>query len=307
MPKAQINGISIAYEVAGKGPPIVWTPGGWFPRRPTAYVFAGRFSANYRVLLWDRRNSGASDIAIEDAESEAHLWTDDLHALLQELDMSPAYVGGSSAGCVMSLLMAHRYPQDVKGLLLYNPPTDDVQSCQQPLVEYHYLCLARAAEEKGIEAVIELSTHPPDPEWAWITGWVAETIALNPGNRERLLAMDPGQFASIMKKWAGGLTSPRSYLANLSDEELAAIDAPAIVSYDFGAWHPEHTARELYRKLPNAEWVDYGARYTSKEIQEIADIVASGDVAVSTKFVFRIPFYEDFLQRVETGRFGATR
>jgi hypothetical protein len=51
MPKAKVNGISIAYEVAGKGTSIVWTPGGWFPRRPTAYVFAGRFSANYRVLL----------------------------------------------------------------------------------------------------------------------------------------------------------------------------------------------------------------------------------------------------------------
>jgi hypothetical protein len=114
--------------------------------------------------------------------------------------------------------------------------------------------------------------------------------------------MDPGQFAAIMTKWAGWLTSPRNYLANLSDEELAAIDAPTIVSYDFGAWHPEHTARELYEKLPNAEWVDYGAHYTPAEIQEIADIVANGDIAESTKLVFRFPFYEDFLQRVEAGQ-----
>jgi 2-hydroxy-6-oxonona-2,4-dienedioate hydrolase len=285
----------------------VWTPGGWFPRNPFTYVFAGRFSANYRVLTWDRRNSGASDVALEDAESEAHLWTDDLHALLQELDMSPAYVGGGSYGCVMSLLMAHRYPQDVKGLLLYSPPTDDVNACQQPLNEYHYLCLARAAEDKGMEAVIELSTHPPEPEWAWITGWVAETIAMNPANRDRLLSMDPSQFATIVRKWVASSVAPRNYLANLSDEELAGIDVPAIVAHGLNDWHPEHTARELYHKLPNAEWADYVDRYTPAEIQAIADINATGDIAVSTQLAFHFPYYEDFLRRVEADQFGGMR
>jgi pimeloyl-ACP methyl ester carboxylesterase len=217
--------------------------------------------------------------------------------------MGPAYIGGGSAGCVMSLLMAHRYPQDVKGLILSNPPTDDVQTCQRPLVEAQYLCLARVAESKGMKAAIEHSVHPPDPAWAWITGWVAQTIALNPGNRERLLSMDPGQFATILRKWAAWFDSPRVYLANLSDEKLAGIRVPAIVSYDFGAWHPEHTARELYRLLPNAEWVDYSSRYVPEEIQEMVDMITNADNAVSTKLVFRFPFWEDFLQRVESGQF----
>jgi pimeloyl-ACP methyl ester carboxylesterase len=307
VPKIKVNGVSIAYEVAGKGPPIVWTPGGWFPRNAFTYVFAGRLSANYQVLTWDRRNSGASDIAIEDAESELHLWTDDLHALLQALDLSPAYVGGDSVGCVMSLLMAHRYPQDVKGLLLQHPPTDDVQACLQPLAKAHYLCLVRAAESRGMKAVIETSADPPEPEWAGITGWVTETIAQNPENRERLLSMDPGQFAAIMRKWAKWFASPRLHLSNLSEEELAGIDVPAIVSHDFGAWHPEHTARALYRLLPNAEWVDYSSRYTPEEIQEMADIVHARDIGTSTKLAFRFPFYEDFLRRVESGEFGETR
>ena len=299
MPKANVNGVTIAYEIAGKGPPIVWTPGGWFPRNPFTYTFAGRFSAHYSVLTWDRRNSGASDVGIEDAESEFHLWTDDLHALLQELDLGPAYVGGSSAGCLMSLLMAFRYPEDVKGLLLHDPPTNDIAACQQPLAEHHYLCLARAAESGGMEAAIELSTNPPDPDWAWITGWVAETIACNPGNRERLLSMDPRQFAAILTRWAGWVTAPRNHVAGLSDEDLAGITTPAIVAHGFNAWHPEHAGRALCGLLPNAEWVDYAARHTKEEIQAMADLVASGDNATSTKLAFRFPFYEDFLQRVE--------
>jgi len=303
MPKAKVNGISIAYEVAGKGSPIVWTSAGWFPRQPGHYMFAGRFSANYRVLIWDRRNCGASNIAIEDAESEGHLWADDLHALLQELEMSPAYLGGSSGGCAMSLLMAYRYPEDVKGLILNASHTDNVQACGQPLNEHHYLCLARAAESKGMEAVIELSTNPPEPDWAWITGWVAEIITLNPENRERLLSMNPEQFATVMRKWARWLESPRSYLANLSEKQLASIDVPALVSHGFNDWHPEHTAWELYHKLPNAEWVDYADWYTPEEIQARAE----GDVEPSAIWTFLFPIYEDFLQRVETGQFGRAR
>jgi pimeloyl-ACP methyl ester carboxylesterase len=307
MPRATVNGVSIAYEVAGKGPPIVWTPGGWFPRNPFTYLFAGRFSANHTVLTWDRRNSGRSDIGIEDAESEFHLWTDDLHVLLHELGLSPAYVGGGSAGCLVALLMAHRYPEDVKGLILQDLPTDDTKAAAQPLAEHHYLCLVRAAESGGMEAVIELSTSPSDPGWAWITGWMAETIALNPANRERLLSMDPGHFASTVRAWAGWMASPRVYLANLSDEELAGITTPALVTPGLNDWHPEHTARELYRLLPNAEWVDYADRYTPAEIQQIIDIATTTDFAPSTVQTFRFPYYEEFLQRVESGQFGEPR
>jgi pimeloyl-ACP methyl ester carboxylesterase len=208
---------------------------------------------------------------------------------------------------MMSLLMAFRYPEDVRGLILKNPPTDDVQACGQPLMEHHYLCLARAAESKGMEAVIELSTDPPVPEWAWISGWVAETIALNPDNRELLLSMDPRRFASILYKWGETSAFIRPHLVDLADEELAGITAPALVSHGLNAWHPEHTARELYELLPNAEWVDYADRYTPDEIQEIVDIATTTDVAPSTTQAFRFPYYEDFLQRVESGQFGESR
>lgn len=303
MSKIKVNGVSIAYEVAGEGPPIVWTPGGWGPRNPFTYVFAGRFSANYQVLTWDRRNSGASDLAIKDAESEWHLWTDDLHALLQELDMSPAYVGGGSAGSELSLLMAHRYPGDVKGLILHDPSTNDVQDVLQPMAEARYLCLAEAAESEGMEAVIKISADPLEPGWASRTSWVADAIAQNPENRDRLLSMEPEQFSRTMRRWAKWLASPRLHLSNLSDEELAGINVPAIVSHGFDAWHPAHVARTLYSLLPNAEWAEYSSRLTPGETQRIVDMHAEKDVGWSTELAFRFPFYEDFLRRVESGQF----
>ena len=304
MSQITVNRVSIAYEVAGEGSPIVWTSGTWQPRDPYTYVFAGQLSAGYKVLTWDRRNTGASDLAIEDAESEWHLWTDDLHALLQELGMSPAYVGGGSAGSVLSLLMAHRYPRDVKGLILYITTNDDVQGILLPLAGAHYLCLAAAAESEGMEAAIKLSADPPEPDWAEFTIWIADAIARKPETRDRLLSMDPEQFARTMRMWAKWLASPRLYLANLSDEELAGIDVPALVAHGFDPWHPEHTARSLARLLPNAEWVDFESRYTRGEIQAIVDVYAEGDVGASTELAFRFPFCKDFLRRVESGQFG---
>ena len=106
-----------------------------------------------------------------------------------------------------------------------------------------------------------------------------------------------------MRKWAKWLASPRFYLSNLSDEELAGIDVPAIAAHGLDVWHPEHTARDLCRLLPNAEWVDYSSRYTPGEIQAIVDMLAENDVGVSTALTFRFPFCKDFLRRVESGQF----
>ena len=39
---AEVSGIRIAYEIMGRGVPVVWTPGGFLPRNPFAYTFAGR-------------------------------------------------------------------------------------------------------------------------------------------------------------------------------------------------------------------------------------------------------------------------
>src|SRR5687768_6013810 len=124
MPRISVNGVSLAYEVLGDGSPIVWTPGGWFPRDNWVYLNAGSLASQYKNLLWDRRNCGASDVRIEDAPSELHLWADDLHHLLHTLNLSPAYLAGGSNGCRLSLLMAHRYPDDVKAIILIDPPTD---------------------------------------------------------------------------------------------------------------------------------------------------------------------------------------
>src|SRR5262245_21189762 len=120
MPRTSINGISINYEILGeRGPPMALSPGGRNAMgnvRPFAEQMA---SFGYRVLIHDRRNCGASDVAFDPSKSEYEIWADDLHALAGELGMLPLIVGGSSSGARLALLFALRYPPAVRALLLW--------------------------------------------------------------------------------------------------------------------------------------------------------------------------------------------
>ena len=87
MPVANIRGVDIHYEILGeRGPFVVLQPGG---RRAGAGVRSlGEkiAEAGYRVVAYDRRNTGASSIAIE-GESENDEWVEDLNTSCSQASM----------------------------------------------------------------------------------------------------------------------------------------------------------------------------------------------------------------------------
>jgi pimeloyl-ACP methyl ester carboxylesterase len=54
--------------------------------------------AGYRLLLHDRRNTGASDVAISSDPFEDAMLADDVAELLTQLDATPAIALGTAAG-----------------------------------------------------------------------------------------------------------------------------------------------------------------------------------------------------------------
>src|SRR3954453_9149222 len=111
MPRTDVDGISIAYEIIGDGPPWVLTPGGRYSKdypgvRELAVALAARGN---RVLVWDRPNCGESDVCFR-GDSESEMQADVLAGLLPQLDLAPAVVIGGSGGARVSLLAAHRHP-----------------------------------------------------------------------------------------------------------------------------------------------------------------------------------------------------
>src|SRR4051795_7666877 len=120
MPYANIRGVELHYEVLGhSGPSMALIPGGRNgidTIRPLAQRLA---HSGYRVLIHDRRNCGASDVAFDASAPEDQIAADDLHVLLQQLGMLPAIIGGSSSGVRVALGFALRYARDLQALLLW--------------------------------------------------------------------------------------------------------------------------------------------------------------------------------------------
>ena len=81
---------------------LLFSEGGWSGMSVDGTAYAASFSAKYGVSIYDRRNCGASDIAFDDSPGEFHSCADDLHYLLNTLNLVPAYVSGISGGSVIS-------------------------------------------------------------------------------------------------------------------------------------------------------------------------------------------------------------
>jgi pimeloyl-ACP methyl ester carboxylesterase len=204
MPVAEIRGVNINYEVLGRrGPWMALSPGGRRSMEEIRYLAQPMADAGYRVLIHDRRNCGASDVAIDGDQSEYEIWADDLYELLIHNNALPAIVGGSSSGCRLALLFALRRPLSVRALLLWRV-TGGAFAAQR-LAENYYGQYIKVAREGGMAAICE-------------TEHFAERIAANPANRDKLMAMDPARFIAVMEHW-------RAYF--LEGADLPVIGASA--------------------------------------------------------------------------------
>jgi pimeloyl-ACP methyl ester carboxylesterase len=243
MPDTMVRGVHLNYEVIGtSGPWIAITPGSRRPYQELANLAKAMAATGYRVLLHDRRNCGASDVAFDGSASEHEVWADDLHALAQKLDALPIYVGGSSAGARLAILFAIRHPAATRGLLLWR--VTGGQEAVDHLAENYYGQFIKIARAGGMKAICE-SEH------------FSECIAARPSNRERLMATDVEQFIKVMTYWRERfLESAKLPIVGASESDLNAIKAPACMIAGNDIIHTPATARKAASLIPNTELHD---------------------------------------------------
>ena len=113
---ASVHGLDINYEIIGnEGPWIALITGGrrgYHELIPLANKIA---ATGFRVLLHDRRNTGASGISITADDVEEVVWADDLRELLAQLEALPAFVGGSSSGARTAIFFCLRHADALRG------------------------------------------------------------------------------------------------------------------------------------------------------------------------------------------------
>lgn len=262
-----LNGFEMRFEIHGEGIPIVYTPGGFWPLERGRAVAERLKALGYKVLLWDRPNTGESGLWFQENNLLA-IWADKLRELLHYTGHSPAFVAGGSGGYLASLYFAHIYPAEVKGLILISPQTDN-QEIWGYIMKGTFEELAEVAQQKGMAAAIEATGDMWD-----FFDW-PDQFARLPQKKQQLLSMNPLEFAETMRAWARSLTAGgRPHFAGLTDEQLAAIDIPAIVFSGMDEIHPAHTAQALHAKLPKSELVittEYYAEKLAEMLRESAE------------------------------------
>jgi pimeloyl-ACP methyl ester carboxylesterase len=243
MPEAVVRGVHINYQVIGNsGPWIALTPGSRRPYGELVDLSKAITASGYRVLLHDRRNCGASDVAFDGSGSEHEVWADDLYVLAKQFNALPIYVGGSSAGARLAILFAIRHPAALRGLLLWR--LTGGQEAVEKLSENYYGQFIKLARAGGMQAVCD-SEH------------FSEVIAARPANRERLLKTDPEKFIKVMTHWRECFLKSASLpIVGATEAELNAIKAPACLIAGNDIIHTPATARKAAKLIPKSELHD---------------------------------------------------
>jgi pimeloyl-ACP methyl ester carboxylesterase len=246
MPKVDVNGIGIAYEIIGDGPrAAIITPGGRFPKEtPGVRELALELAkAGFRTVIWDRPNCGDSDISF-DGLNESRLNADALAGLLRVLDLPPAFVIGGSAGARVSLLAAVHHPDVVERLgVLW--VTGGLLSLAMLANLYCHDPMFMAARD-GMEAVAEL------PGWK-------ELVERNPRNREILLSQERDAFVAKMMDWGAQLIATGDQpVPGLAPAQLAQLEMPVMVfrSGQSDVHHPRATSEAVAKAIPGSQLVE---------------------------------------------------
>jgi len=193
----------------------------------------------FRVLLHDRRNTGASDMSFDADEVEEAVWADDLHELLSQLDGLPAFIGGSSSGARTAILFGLRHPQAARGLLLFRVTGGAFAAGRLP--ENYYNQFIRMAEAGGMAAICEHEQY-------------AERIAANPANGDKLANMDPRDFIAALTRWRDLFVAGKDLpVFGVSEAELNSMKMPVMVIPGNDKTHDSGAGRIVHEMIPGSE------------------------------------------------------
>jgi pimeloyl-ACP methyl ester carboxylesterase len=240
MATMRVRGVGVVYEVLGAaGPWVALTPGGRRGLAAERELAALIADAGFRVLIHDRRNTGAAEVAIA-GDNESAEQADDLVALLRELGTGPVYLAGCSSGSRMSLLLALKRPEMVRALLLWRV-TGGAYAAERLAFNY-YTQFLDAVRSGGMDAVCA-------------TEHFAAMIAANPSNRERLQALGVERFVAGMERWLAGFRQGTDHpVSGIDPAAMRRLALPTIIVPGNDRVHPRAPGQAAHRLMPNSRY-----------------------------------------------------
>ncbi len=241
MPEVEVNGGIVVYELIGPegGQVAVLTPGGRFSKDyPGVHELAQALAdGGKRVLLWDRPNTGASDVQLF-GPTESHMRAATLAGMIEQLHLGPVVVLGGSGGARDSIVFTIEHPHLVQRLGVWSIVGGSFS--EMSLAGVYTMSELRTVRASGIEAVLEM----PGVAGSW-----PELIAANPRNRDRLLAIGSEEFERVLNRWFNAyIPKPNEAIPGVPDWQFDDITVPTLIirggERDFD--HPKRTSYEVH-------------------------------------------------------------
>jgi class 3 adenylate cyclase len=241
---ARSGDLSIAYQVIGEGRgdlvfvPFLLSPiFSWLV--PEMAVFFGRLASFSRLIVFDKRGTGASDRPRILPTLEVQM--DDVRAVLDDIGSEEVALFGAGAGGQLAALFAASYPERTTALVLYNTWTRLPGTAEE-----HRRMVRVTRDSWGRREVMEES---------WREQW--PSAAEDPG------FIQPMTIASLATASPGSAAEFRRAVAEADIKDiLSAIRVPTLVLYRKLQLEPfpaarglEAEARRLAAAIPDAHTV----------------------------------------------------
>lgn len=230
------NGRRLAYEVHGEGDRLLVYLHGLLLdagiNRAMAQALAARGS---RVVLLDLLGHGRSDKPAHASEYRMDTYVDQVVALLDELGMDEAVLGGVSLGANVSLLAAVYAPERVRALVLEMPVLE--RAAPAAALTFVPLLLGLRYCSRGARAFARVARRLPRTRFGPADS-VLDAVSVEPRPR-----------ASVLH---GILVGP---IAPTIDQRQAIEQPTLVLGHRADLIHPFSDAVSLTRQLPAARLV----------------------------------------------------
>ncbi|HEY82871.1 MAG TPA: alpha/beta hydrolase [Dehalococcoidia bacterium] len=262
MPDILANGIRIHYEERGTGPAMVWAHGlggTWQGWERVMDFFQGR----YRVIAYDARGHGRSEIPARPEAYSQDIMVQDLLGVMDALGVGRAIVGGHSMGANVALNFALQYPERCLGLIAVGIGSG---SSDPEWWREYWGRLADLAEKQGMAAFLEEMKKVP----AW-----ASAFAL-PGLGEEIsrtvLNNSPGGIARTIR----GVQKERPSIFAL-EPKLEKLSVPTLVVMSQGDAPVAECSRFMAQRIPGAVLEVIPARSHWTHLEAVEEFLSAVD------------------------------
>jgi class 3 adenylate cyclase len=290
----EVGGAEVAYQVVGQGPPeLVYVPGlgnvdvAW--EDPVMAAFQERLASFSRLILFDRRGTGASDAVPDTAMPTWEEWADDLRAVLDAAGSERTVVLAENDGGPIGLLFTAMQPERVSALILANTTARHLRADDYPI---------GITPEAGDELVEGIRAEWGTPDMAAMA-WPSR-------------ANDP-EFLQFAPKAMRSFATPKSaaaqirYIVESLDvrEALPLIQVPTLVlhcqdnmlySIEQGRYLDDHIDGARFVELPGG---DFYVANSATAIEEIVEFLTGERPLVEVDRVLTTVLFTDIVGSTE--------